>query len=245
MFPFRGMPRVGAVARQRAAADATSIALVRGILLKGNDWPDLWPSLWPLIVFALVVMTIAVRFYRQDARLKARLADRSACALLAPAAPSARTFARPIRPRSIATSRSAAGAIGTCDSCPSATFPPSGGRCSARPRSTRSCSGRSRGSPTLDQARARLVAGAGAAHGARGRHAVSAGRPRPRAPSASASILRPSAFRRRPIPGPFNVFSLGVNASYNFDIFGGTRRELEGAGGGGRLPGATSSRRRG
>ena len=43
----------------------TSIALVRGILLKGNDWPDLWPSLWPLIVFALVVMTIAVRFYRR------------------------------------------------------------------------------------------------------------------------------------------------------------------------------------
>ena len=39
--------------------------LVRGILLKGNDWPDLWPSLWPLIVFAVVVMTIAVRFYRR------------------------------------------------------------------------------------------------------------------------------------------------------------------------------------
>ena len=34
-------------------------------------------------------------------------------------------------------------------------------------------------------------------------------------------------FPDAPNPGPFNVFSLGVNASYNFDIFGGTRRELE------------------
>ncbi len=39
--------------------------LVRGILLKGNDWPDLWPSRWPLIVFALVVMAVAVKFYRR------------------------------------------------------------------------------------------------------------------------------------------------------------------------------------
>ena len=39
--------------------------LVRGILLKGNDWPDLWPSLWPLFVFAFVVMLIAVKFYRR------------------------------------------------------------------------------------------------------------------------------------------------------------------------------------
>lgn len=34
-------------------------------------------------------------------------------------------------------------------------------------------------------------------------------------------------FPQAPNPGPFNVFSLGVNASYDFDIFGGSRRELE------------------
>jgi NodT family efflux transporter outer membrane factor (OMF) lipoprotein len=34
-------------------------------------------------------------------------------------------------------------------------------------------------------------------------------------------------FPQAPNPGPFNVFSLGANASYVFDIAGGSRRELE------------------
>jgi len=64
MFPFRGMPEwaqwIG------SALPLTYFnRVVRGILLKGNDWPDLWPSLWPLLVFAAVVMAIAVRFYRR------------------------------------------------------------------------------------------------------------------------------------------------------------------------------------
>ena len=64
MFPFRGMPEWA-----QAIGSVLPLThynrLVRGILLKGNDWPDLWPSLWPLMVFALVVMTVAVRFYRR------------------------------------------------------------------------------------------------------------------------------------------------------------------------------------
>ena len=112
-------------------------------------------------------------------------------------------------------------------SCPIATFRPSGGRCSARPRSTRWCGARSPQSPTLDQARARLVAGAGAADRARRRHRSIRRSTRRSAPCGSASTRRRSAFRRRPIPGPFNVFSLGADVSYNFDLFGGTRRELE------------------
>ncbi|MFO1306590.1 MAG: ABC transporter permease [Burkholderiales bacterium] len=64
MFPFRGMPEwaqwLGSV------LPLTHFnRLVRGILLKGNDWPDLWPSVWPLLVFALVVMLVAVKFYRR------------------------------------------------------------------------------------------------------------------------------------------------------------------------------------
>jgi ABC-2 type transport system permease protein len=39
--------------------------LVRGILLKGNTFPDLWQDLWPLLAFTLIVMTIAVRTYRR------------------------------------------------------------------------------------------------------------------------------------------------------------------------------------
>ncbi len=34
-------------------------------------------------------------------------------------------------------------------------------------------------------------------------------------------------FPEAPNPGPFNVFSLGANIAYNFDLFGGTRRDLE------------------
>ena len=64
MFPFRGMPEwaqwLGSVLPLTYFN-----RIVRGILLKGNDWPDLWPSLWPLMVFALVVMGIAVKFYRR------------------------------------------------------------------------------------------------------------------------------------------------------------------------------------
>jgi ABC-2 type transport system permease protein len=64
MFPFQGMPR-WAQAIGSVAPLTHYNRLVRGILLKGNDWQDLWPSLWPLAVFALVVMTIAVRTYRR------------------------------------------------------------------------------------------------------------------------------------------------------------------------------------
>jgi ABC-2 type transport system permease protein len=64
MFPFRGMPD-WAQALGSVLPLTYYNRLVRGILLKGNDWPDLWPSLWPLAVFALVVMAIAVKFYRR------------------------------------------------------------------------------------------------------------------------------------------------------------------------------------
>jgi NodT family efflux transporter outer membrane factor (OMF) lipoprotein len=83
-----------------------------------------------------------------------------------------------------------------------------------------------RGSPTLDQARARLVqarelrlARAGATQYPQ--FDLAAGAERQRIDPAT------FGFPDAPNPGPFNVFSLGVNASYNFDIFGGTRRELE------------------
>lgn len=39
--------------------------LIRGILLKGNGWLDLWPNIWPIMLFTVVVMSIAVKFYRR------------------------------------------------------------------------------------------------------------------------------------------------------------------------------------
>jgi ABC-2 type transport system permease protein len=64
MFPFQGMPRwaqwIGDV------MPATYfMRLVRGILLKGNHWPDLWPHIWPMLVFTVVVMSFALMFYRK------------------------------------------------------------------------------------------------------------------------------------------------------------------------------------
>ena len=64
MFPFRGMPEwaqwIGSV------VPLTHFnRLVRGILLKGADWPDLWLSIWPMIIFMFIVMGVALKFYRR------------------------------------------------------------------------------------------------------------------------------------------------------------------------------------
>jgi ABC-2 type transport system permease protein len=64
MFPFRGMPR-WAQAIGDVLPATYFMRLVRGILLKGNDWADLWPSIWPMMVFTVVVMTVALIFYRR------------------------------------------------------------------------------------------------------------------------------------------------------------------------------------
>jgi ABC-2 type transport system permease protein len=64
MFPFRGMPG-WAQAIGEVMPATHFMRLVRGILLKGNDWADLWPSIWPMLVFTLVVMAFAVIFYRK------------------------------------------------------------------------------------------------------------------------------------------------------------------------------------
>jgi len=64
MFPFAGMPRWAQFVGELLPLTWFN-RLVRGILLKGNGWSDLWPSVWPLAVFTVIVMTIAVRFYRR------------------------------------------------------------------------------------------------------------------------------------------------------------------------------------
>ena len=64
MFPFQGMPRWA-----RFIGEALPLThfnrLVRGILLKGNGWPDLWPEFWPIGLFIVLVMFVALRFYRK------------------------------------------------------------------------------------------------------------------------------------------------------------------------------------
>ena len=84
-------------------------------------------------------------------------------------------------------------------------------------------------SPTLDQARARLVE-------AREQRAARVGATDVPAVNLTAGVTRqrvdPATFGvpipQSVTPGPFTVYSVGANVSYSFDIFGGTRRELEG-----------------
>ena len=64
MFPFQGMPKWAQVLGNLLPLTYFN-RLVRGILLKGNGWANSWPSVWPIIIFTLVVMTVAVKTYRQ------------------------------------------------------------------------------------------------------------------------------------------------------------------------------------
>jgi len=64
MFPFQGMPGWAQFLGNLLPLTYFN-RLIRGILLKGNGWTDSWPNVWPLIVFTLIVMTVAVKTYRQ------------------------------------------------------------------------------------------------------------------------------------------------------------------------------------
>ncbi len=64
MFPFQGMPLWA-----RFLGEALPLThfnrLVRGILLKGSGWTDLWADIWPIALFSILVMFVALRFYRK------------------------------------------------------------------------------------------------------------------------------------------------------------------------------------
>ena len=64
MFPFQGMPR-WAQGIGNVLPLTYFLRLVRAIFLKGSAWADLWPNFWPLMVFTVIVMAVAVKFYRK------------------------------------------------------------------------------------------------------------------------------------------------------------------------------------
>lgn len=64
MFPFRGMPHWAQWIGEMLPL-THFLRMVRGLLLKGSAFPDLWPNVWPLCLFMVVVMTIALKRYRQ------------------------------------------------------------------------------------------------------------------------------------------------------------------------------------
>jgi ABC-2 type transport system permease protein len=64
MFPFKGMP-VWAQWAGEVFPTTHAIRIVRGLLLKGNRLPEILPELWPIALFTLVVVMVAIRFYRE------------------------------------------------------------------------------------------------------------------------------------------------------------------------------------
>lgn len=64
MFPFRGMPQWAQVVGEVLPL-THFVRLIRGIMLKGNSYPEMWPHLWPLLVFLTIMLTIGVTRFRQ------------------------------------------------------------------------------------------------------------------------------------------------------------------------------------
>ncbi|MEZ5705699.1 MAG: ABC transporter permease [Burkholderiaceae bacterium] len=64
MFPFRGMPE-WAQALGEVLPLTHFLRIVRGIMLKGAQAPQLWGELWPMLLFMAVAGVIALKRYRQ------------------------------------------------------------------------------------------------------------------------------------------------------------------------------------
>ena len=64
MFPFSGMPKCAQHVGELLPLTYFN-RLIRGIILKDNDLAMLWPNIWPLMVIGLIMMTLAVKFYKK------------------------------------------------------------------------------------------------------------------------------------------------------------------------------------
>ncbi len=64
MFPFRGMPEWAQWIGQMFPL-THFLRIVRGVLLKGNDFIAILPSLWPIAAFLLIATLVALNRYRE------------------------------------------------------------------------------------------------------------------------------------------------------------------------------------
>lgn len=64
MFPFRGMP-VWAQYIGETLPLTHFLRIVRGVLLKGNGFPDVISEIWPIALFTAVALTVGVKRYRR------------------------------------------------------------------------------------------------------------------------------------------------------------------------------------
>lgn len=64
MFPFYGMPDWAQYLGELLPL-THYLRIVRGIILKGNDFIAIWQDLWPMLLFILIVGFICLKRYRQ------------------------------------------------------------------------------------------------------------------------------------------------------------------------------------
>jgi ABC-2 type transport system permease protein len=64
MFPFYGMP-LWAQWIGQVLPLTYFIHIVRGIVLKGNDFALIWPDIWPMLIFMVIALYVAVKRYRR------------------------------------------------------------------------------------------------------------------------------------------------------------------------------------
>lgn len=64
MFPFAGMP-VAAQWIAEVLPLTHFIRLIRGVMLRGADLPELWPDVLALLVFSALMMTLAILRFRK------------------------------------------------------------------------------------------------------------------------------------------------------------------------------------
>ncbi len=64
MFPFYGMP-IWAQWIGDALPLTYYLRIVRGIMLKGNDFLYTWPNIWPILIFMVIAIIIGAMKYKQ------------------------------------------------------------------------------------------------------------------------------------------------------------------------------------
>jgi len=64
MFPFSGMPKWAQHVGEILPLTYFN-RLIRGVILKDNNLAILWPNIWPLMIIGVIMMTLAVKFYKK------------------------------------------------------------------------------------------------------------------------------------------------------------------------------------
>jgi len=64
MFPFAGMPQWAQYLGEILPL-THCVRIVRGIMLKGNNFSYVWPEIWPILLFGFVVLLIGIKRFRR------------------------------------------------------------------------------------------------------------------------------------------------------------------------------------